>query len=232
MRKSKKIKNPLLAARRKYSQKCRAKRAEMYRRFFPDIANHNLLDLGGGKGDHIAMVVPNHQSVTIADYHTQHLGIAHEKHGFQTLTLDGAARLPIHDNQYDIVFCNSVIEHVTGPKDKAVKMKSKAKFEQMARVHQKQFADQIRRIGRGYFVQTPYKWFPIESHTITPSFVQLLPRPVQLLAYRMVPKKQTLPDFNLLNIEDMKELFPDAYLVYEKSLGLVKSIIAVKLPKT
>ncbi len=231
MSQSEKSFNPLIAARRKYSQSCRAKRAAMFQKIFPGIANENILDLGGGKGDHIAMVAPHHQSVTIADYDTQHLQIAREKHGFKTLTLDGAERLPINDNQYDIVYCNSVIEHVTGPKDEVVNMKSKAQFEQTARIHQKQFADEIRRIGKGYFVQTPYKWFPIESHTITPSFVQLLPRPLQLLAYRLVPKKKTLPDFNLLTIEDMKALFPDADLVYEKSMGLVKSIIAVKKPK-
>lgn len=223
--------NPLIALRRAYSQKCRTKRAAMFRSIFPEISNQNILDLGGGKGDHISMVVPNHQAVTIADYDTRHLGIAREKHGFKTLALDGADRLPINDNQFDIVYCNSVIEHVTGPKGEVVKMKSKAQFEQTARVHQKQFADEIRRIGKGYFVQTPYKWFPIESHTITPSFVQLLPRPLQLLAYRLVPKKKTLPDFNLLTIDDMRELFPDSDIVYEKSMGLVKSIIAVKTPK-
>lgn len=231
MRKTEKSYNPLIIMRRKYSQKCRAERAAMFRRTFPQLAHENILDLGGGKGDHISMVVPDHKSVTIADYDTQHLQIAREKHGFKTLTLDGAERLPINDNEYDIVYCNSVIEHVTGPKDEVVKIKSKAKFEQIARVHQKQFADEIRRIGKGYFVQTPYKWFPIESHTITPSFVQLLPRPLQLLAYRMVPKKKSLPDFNLLTIEEMRALFPDADLVYEKSMGLVKSVIAVKVPK-
>lgn len=231
MTKSQKSYNPLIVARRAYSQKCRAQRAKMFRKIFPNIANRHILDLGGGKGEHISMVVPNHKSVTVADYDIKHLGIAHERFGFNTLVLDGSQRLPINDNQYDIVYCNSVIEHVTGPKDEVVNIKSKRTFEALAREHQKQFASEIRRIGKGYFVQTPNKWFLIESHTITPSFVQLLPRSLQLIAYRLIPKKKTLPDFNLLTVSDMKALFPDADIVYEKSMGMIKSIIAVKFPK-
>ncbi len=83
--------------------------------------------------------------------------------------------------EFDIVFCSSVIEHVTGPKDQVGNIRSTAgRLRQQASVHQRSFAEEVRRIGRGYFVQTPYKHFPMESHTIAPGFVVLLPRSVQL----------------------------------------------------
>ncbi len=47
------------------------------------------------------------------------------------------------DRSFDIVFSNSVIEHV-GPADK-----------------QASFAHEARRLSRSYWVQTPSKWFPI-----------------------------------------------------------------------
>ena len=222
--------NPLLALRSSYSQKSRAKRAKIFNALFPDLANETVIDLGGGKGEHIAKVLPGYQNITIADFNEMHLAMARENFGYKTMRLDGSQDLPFGDKAFDVVYCNSVIEHVTGPKDEMVEMTDTKRFADISKAHQKKFASEIRRIGKGYFVQTPYKWFPVESHTITPSLVQLLPRKAQLQCYKMVPKKRTTPDFYLLTKKDMRELFPDADFVYEKSFGMLKSIIAVKRP--
>jgi ubiquinone/menaquinone biosynthesis C-methylase UbiE len=220
--------NPLLTLRRAYSDRARNKRAQMFRSFFPDLRGEAVLDLGGGKGEHIARVLPGHANITIADYDETHLEIARTKFGYRCVRMDGAERLQFDDGAFDIVYCNSVIEHVTGPRDIVLNIREKSRFEAMGWEHQQRFAAEIRRIAKSYFVQTPYKWFPIESHTITPSFVQWLPRPAQLACYRAVPKKRTTPDFRLLTISEMRRLFPDADIVFERSLGMVKSIIAVK----
>jgi hypothetical protein len=44
---------------------------------------------------------------------------------------------------------------------------------------------------------------------------------------RFWPKK-TDPDFHLLTPADMRLLFPDAEICYERSFGLLKSLIAVR----
>ena len=59
-------------------------------------------------------------------------------------------------NEFDIVFSNSVIEHV-------------GDYEQ-----QRQMATEVMRVGKKYFVQTPNLFFPIEPHFVFPLF-QFMP---------------------------------------------------------
>ncbi|MEM2045934.1 MAG: class I SAM-dependent methyltransferase, partial [Candidatus Bathyarchaeia archaeon] len=55
----------------------------------------------------------------------------------------GDARcMPFKDKSFDVVFSNSVIEHVGNYDD------------------QKMCAEEIRRVGKCYFVQTPNFYFP------------------------------------------------------------------------
>lgn len=123
--------------------------------------------------------------------------------------------------EFDIVFSNSVIEHVGIWSD------------------MKAMASEVRRVGVRYLVQTPYYWFPIEPHARTP-FVHWLPEP---LAYRLVmarrcgfwPKQDTVSgavsvvqSARLIDGRQMAELFPDAELVRERFMGFTKSLVAVR----
>src|SRR5689334_15385933 len=69
---------------------------------------------------------------------------------------DGRA-LPFRDQAFDIVFSNSVIEHVGDA------------------ASQERFAREVARVGRAYWVQTPNRWFPVEQHLFTP-IVPWLPK--------------------------------------------------------
>ena len=142
-----------------YSRRARRRRAAIFRRLFPDAMNQSILDLGGGDGSHFASVVPGHKNVTIADIDRRKLDHAETKFGHKTRVLDGTPPLPFEDGEFDIVFCSSVIEHVPGRRTRSA-TSATAVFEAQAPFHQQKFAEEIRRIGRGYFVQTPYKHFP------------------------------------------------------------------------
>ena len=135
---------------------------------------------GRSHAERCGAVVPGHRNVTIADIDRRKLDHAEAKFGHQGRVLSESPRLPFEDGEFDIVFCSSVIEHVTGPKDEVGNIRSTTVFEAQAAIHQRRFAEEVRRIGRGYFVQTPYKHFLIESHTMAPGLVVLLPRSVQL----------------------------------------------------
>lgn len=214
------------------SQKARQRRGELFRELFTPTENDRILDLGGGDGSHIAMIIPYRKNVWVADISPEGLRRAQEQYGFQTVLIEENQPLPFPDQYFDIVFCSSVIEHVTIPKAELYTCKSGREFAQRAFESQRQFANEIRRLGKRYFVQTPYRYFIIESHTWLPMPVVMLPRPFLLKLIPLLNRvwiKQTQPDWYLLTPRQMQQLFPEAKITIERWWGLPKSMIAYKL---
>jgi hypothetical protein len=140
--------------------------------------------------------------------------------GIKWIVGDGK-NLPFGAAAFDLVFSNSVIEHL-GDWDS-----------------QRLFAEEIRRVGLKYCIQTPNRNFFIEPHLITP-FIHWLPLKVQmkLLGNFTVWGLMTRPsvdqcesflrEVRLLTESEMAGLFPDSIIVKEKFCGLTKSIISIK----
>jgi len=130
-------------------------------------------------------------------------------------------RLAYSDNSFDIAFSNSVIEHVGDWAD------------------QQAFAREMRRVAPRYYVQTPNRKFFFEPHYLTP-FIHFLPLGLQhrlarnftVWGWLTRPSREAARAFvverRLLTHREMQELFPDAEIVTERFLGMVKSIIAIK----
>lgn len=140
----------------------------------------------------------------------------------------GGVKFP--DKYFDIVYCSSVIEHTTVEKSKIWDYQNGKEFKLESWKKQKLFAEEIVRLGKQYFVQTPSKTFPIESHTWLP-FFGYLPREILLPLLKISNKywvKAAPPDFNLLGFKEMKMLFPEAEIVSENKIGFTKSIMAIK----
>ncbi len=223
----------ITALHRWYSDRARLRRGRLFQERLRPTPDDTILDLGGGDGSHIAALCGWTKNITVADASAPDLAAA-ERHGFAVSLLDGTKTLPFADKSFDIVFCNSVIEHVTGDKDVVRTWTDGAAFVRQADGLQAQFAAEIDRVGKAYFVQTPYRHFPVELHTWTPIVLESLPRGVRLRVHRMLrdsrwwPRHVTNVDWRLLTIRDMKRMFPRAEIVTERSFGLVKSLIAVK----
>jgi SAM-dependent methyltransferase len=219
-----------LAARS--STACRVRRGRLFVERLRPTENDRILDLGGGSGGHIAELVPYRKNVTIGELDAEALRRAAETYGFGALQLDGGETFPVADGEYDVVFCSSVIEHVTGPKEITYDLEDGRQFAVSARAAQANFATELRRISKRYFVQTPYKYFPIEQHSFLPFFVVLLPRRWQVRLTRFLFAhgwfKPAQLDFRLLTIREMRALFPDAEIVLERYCGFVKSIVAIR----
>jgi SAM-dependent methyltransferase len=215
------------------STACRLRRGRLFIERLRPAEADSILDLGGGRGGHIAEIVPYRANVTIGDLDADALAVAAETYGFGTLHLDGGETFPVADRHYDLVFCSSVIEHVTGPKGIVYNLEDAGQFAASAKAAQANFAAELRRVAKRYFVQTPYKYFPIEQHSFLPFFVVLLPRRWQVRLMRFLYERQWLkpvyPDFRLLTIREMRALFPDAEIVLERYCGFVKSIVAIKV---
>lgn len=137
-------------------------------------------------------------------------------------TGDGRA-LAYPDYSFDIAYSNSVIEHVG---DWAA---------------QQAFARETARLAPAYYVQTPYRWFPVEPHTLAP-FIHYLPLPLYRrlvrwfslwgLLERPNAKRvgRMVDNIRLLDRAALRALFPDAVIMTERVLGLPKSLIAVRIP--
>lgn len=124
---------------------------------------------------------------------------------------------------FDVVFSNSVIEHVGVWED------------------QQRMANEVRRLAAAYFVETPNFWFPLEPHSYVPGF-QLLPtelrvRLIRRFALGYLPRITDWSDAHdlaehtrLVTHDELARLFPDATIVHESLLGMTKSLIAMRAP--
>jgi hypothetical protein len=138
------------------------------------------------------------------------------------VSLAGDARqMPqFEDNQFHLCFSNSVIEHVGTLDD------------------QRRMADEIRRVGMGYFVQTPYRYFPVEPHYLVPGWIALplwlrtaLHQRMDLGWVKAEPdylKARADVECRLISLKEFRMLFPDGQFVAERIGPLIKSMIAVR----
>ncbi len=226
--------NPLSQIVWNFSAKARKKRAKLFRDNFSLNENTKILDLGSENGSNIFKVLQNtkvkNENVVIADIDLNAIEEGKRLYGFNTALIKENERLDFPNNFFDIVYCSSVIEHTTVNKSDIWKLTDGKQFKEAAWEKQKTFAEEIVRLGKQYFVQTPCKTFPIESHTWLP-FVGYLPREVFLPILRVSNRywiKQADPDFNLLGEKEMQKLFPNARILSEKKFGVTKSIMAIK----
>jgi hypothetical protein len=139
---------------------------------------------------------------------------------FSFVVGDGTA-LQYGDKEYDICFSNSVIEHV-GSLEK-----------------QKMFAQEVCRVGKRIWIQTPAKSFFLEPHYITP-FIHWLPKHYQKRLLRNFsiwglitrPTQQYIDDMvdqtRLLTFEEIRDLFPDCTIKRERFLFMTKAYLIVR----
>jgi ubiquinone/menaquinone biosynthesis C-methylase UbiE len=190
----------------------RPSRMEVFCRTFDVTTKTRILDVGGEP--EIWGLLPFCPKVTLVN-----LGLANDANGFAYLKAD-ARNLPLEDKSFDICFSNSMIEHLWTLED------------------QQKAANEIRRVGKHYFVQTPNFWFPIEPHFLAP-FFHWLPLKAREKIFSITPSHSMYPEHSrsdwlqlvhelrLLTHKDLQNLFPEASIKREKFGGITKSLIAV-----
>jgi len=136
-----------------------------------------------------------------------------------TVLGDATNLINFNNQEVDISFSNSVIEHLGSLSN------------------QQAMAQEVKRVGKLYFIQTPNKHFPLEPHFLVPffqyypiSFQTTLIQHFNLGWYKKIPNREEAENLvrshRLLTGNEMQNLFPEGCLYRERVLGWIKSFIA------
>lgn len=178
-------------------------------------ATTRVLDVGGTVDMWCyAPVLPR---LTLANIYPQP---EHLPAGIEWVEADARA-LPFGPGNFDLVFSNSVIEHVGGWPD------------------QRRFANEVLRLQSPYWIQTPNYRFPVEPHVLGLG-VQFLPHGLAVPYARFLSARGIATGFSreaideilgstrLLTALELSDLFPNATIWHEKVVGLTKSLVAYR----
>ena len=195
----------------------RRRRWATFAALFPQLPDMRVLDLGGTvEWWRRAADRPSHVTVVnLLEPGTPDLP-------WVTPLLGDACDPPpiVTEGTYDLVFSNSLIEHVGGH----------AKRTALAQV--------VRDSAPCHWVQTPYRYFPVEPHFLFPGF-QFLPLAARARILQGWPLVHTKPQgrigaintaqwTELLSGTELRAYFPDSVVLHERVAGLTKSLIAYR----
>jgi hypothetical protein len=169
-----------------------------------------VLDLGGqpeiweAVAPKLSLLILNVPGVAVTEFPSHHQVTYVEG--------DACAMEGYEPKSFDMVFSNSVIEHVG---DSA---------------HRRDFAQNARSLGLSYWVQTPSRWFPVEAHCGMPFWWQY-PAPLRRWFIRKWRLKlpawtEMVEGTTVLSKAEMRTLFPEATIIVERLFGFPKSYVA------
>ena len=214
---SMRLRNAFVDGPRSLGGRTRNRRWRTFRAHFPDIESMSVVDFGGTV-DYWTRSPVQPRSVHVLNLQEPPSSIP------DWITVDVAdatdPALLSRAGAYDLVYSNSVIEHVGGHARRTA------------------FAANVGALAERHWIQTPYRYFPVEPHWVCP-FMQFLPLRIRARLGMHWPLVHTRPadmesaiaalmSVELLDITAMRHYFPDSQIVYDRLAGLVKSVIAVK----
>jgi hypothetical protein len=194
------------------SSKVRARRWKEFQETFPLIEEMTVLDLGGTVNYwSSAPLQPKH--VTVVNLFPQDVSEA------ANLTAYQGDACTVDLGSFDLVVSNSVIEHVGG------------------HAQRQRMADVIHKSAPHHWIQTPYRYFPVEPHWFAPG-IQFLPVSLRAAMSRRWPLGHfrdtdstdvvsEVLQIELLGRTQMKHYFPDSIIWSERVAGLTKSLVAI-----
>jgi len=195
----------------------RQKRFELFKSLVAELPEPvKILDVGGTQQFWEQMDLPaaGKMQVTLLNLSKEKVSVE----GFRSVGGDARDMSSFEDNEFDILFSNSTIEHLGSWEN------------------QQMMAAEVHRISKRYFIQTPNRYFPIEPHFLFP-FFQFFPRNVQIwIALRWTAgwysrmgdgeaARREVEAIRLLTAQELSILFPESTLYREKLLGLTKSFV-------
>ena len=124
------------------------------------------------------------------------------------------------DNTFDVVFSNSVIEHL------------------FTYENQKAMASEVQRVGKAHWIQTPNYWFPFEPHFHWLGW-HWYPRSLRVAAIQKFKcghrgpikgrkeAEEAIDEVRIMTKRELRAAFPASRIWSERLLGLTKSHVAI-----
>lgn len=192
----------------------RQQRNEEFKRRFPSLTDMRVLDLGGTAISwRVSGLRP--RSVTLVNFdHSEDP----DEPWMELLRTDACAG---GFGKYDLVFSNSLMEHLGG------------------HTRRRQFADVVQESASAWWIQTPYRYFPIEPHWLFPCF-QFLPFRVRVIISQHwnagnVPALKNITEAaelvastELISVTEIRAYFPASEIWFERVAGIPKSLVSIK----
>ena len=211
------LRNRAVDSQGSFGARRRLRRWQWFIEAYPAIESMSVIDLGGTVDAWLRTPV-HPESLHIVNLESP----PDEVPSWVRVDQADACSLParISATKYDLVFSNSVLEHVGGHSQRM------------------RFGEAVHRLSSRHWVQTPYRYFPVEPHWLFPGF-QFLPVTVRAEISRRWPLSHTpsasheeglraAMGVELLSCAEMAFYFPHSKLRFERLAGMIKSIIAVK----
>jgi len=203
-----------------YANRLRSKRFQRFESLIASLPRPlQMLDVGGTNEFWESRGWAGRSDVFIK---TLNIAAEEQRHeNIQPLAGDATDLKCFTDQSFDVVFSNSVIEHL------------------FTLENQGRMASEIQRVGKAFWVQTPNYWFPMEPHFHVPGWQWLpLGLRVRMLQRRRcgwrgpcsdsVKARRLVEEVRLLTGRELSRMFPGATLLPERFCGLVKSWTAIK----
>ncbi|MDQ6778945.1 MAG: class I SAM-dependent methyltransferase [Actinomycetota bacterium] len=183
-----------------FAARARRRRLEQFLRLAGVGTDTRIVDVGCG-GFGLRALLPEYE-ITGVDV------VERPEYQGPFVRADATRPLPFDDDEFDIGYASSVIEHI--PPE-----------------HRSAFASELRRVARGWYVQTPAMSFPIEPHALLPG-AHWLPRGARRRYWRLGAGGD--PDeVQLLRRREFELLFGPA--IRERFGPLTKSWVCVREPR-
>jgi len=203
-----------------FSHKSRTKKFELLLSVFRPRPEDRVLDIGASGEIFLRYtledVYPYPDRIVAGGHELREVLSARNCYPRPHYTVFDGCALPFPDQSFDLVFSNAVIEHILGVG------------------RQVQFAREIMRVGKSWFVTTPNYWYPFESHYHLP-LIQFLPRSVQREYNRLfgthIPKG-TAQELALLSARQLDALFPTSRIAKVRVTFWPETLVAYYIDPT
>jgi len=182
-----------------FSRRARTNRIEQFRALTGAGPGTRIVDIGCG-GIGLISLAPD-LDITGVDLQQR------PEYPGPLVQADATVRLPFADDEFEIAYCNSVIEHVDPARREG-------------------FARELQRVARGWYVQTPAISFPVEPHSLLPA-AHWLPKSLRRRYWRLGVGSD-VEEIELLPRREFEALFGPAFR--ERFGPLTKSWISVRTP--